>query len=81
LLRRPAHRFVSASTNNSPSGFLKPRRGELSGNPALALPVLFAGGVLTSLTPCVYPMIPITAAIVGGSQAGATGSTRYRRSF
>src|SRR3970282_1895105 len=24
-------------------------------------------GVLTSLTPCVYPMIPITAAIVGGN--------------
>ena len=47
----------------------------LSGNPALALPVLFAGGVLTSLTPCVYPMIPITAAIVGGQSAGdRTGS-------
>jgi cytochrome c-type biogenesis protein len=45
---------------------------QLSGNPAVALPLLFAGGVLTSLTPCVYPMIPITAAIVGGSQTGAT---------
>ena len=44
----------------------------LSGNPAPALPLLFAGGVLTSLTPCVYPMIPITAAIVGGAQAGTT---------
>ena len=44
----------------------------LSGNPALALPLLFAGGVLTSLTPCVYPMIPITVAIVGGTQAGTT---------
>jgi thiol:disulfide interchange protein DsbD len=43
----------------------------LSGNPALALPALFAGGVLTSLTPCVYPMIPITAAIVGGETAAA----------
>lgn len=41
----------------------------LNGNPALALPALFAGGVLTSLTPCVYPMIPITAAIVGGQTA------------
>ncbi len=36
----------------------------------LALPALFLGGVLTSLTPCVYPMIPITAAIVGGQTAG-----------
>jgi thiol:disulfide interchange protein DsbD len=39
---------------------------QLSGNPAAALPLLFGAGVLTSLTPCVYPMIPITAAIVGG---------------
>jgi thiol:disulfide interchange protein DsbD len=45
---------------------------QLSSSPAAALPVLFGAGVLTSLTPCVYPMIPITAAIVGGqSVAGA----------
>ncbi len=52
----------------------------LSRNPALALPLVFAGGVLTSLTPCVYPMIPITAAIVGGTTAGdATAATRRWR--
>lgn len=39
----------------------------LSGSPATALPLLFLAGVLTSLTPCIYPMIPITAAIVGGA--------------
>jgi len=50
----------------------------LSGNPALALPVLFAGGVLTSLTPCVYPMIPITAAIVGGQSAGDRSGSMLR---
>jgi thiol:disulfide interchange protein len=51
----------------------------LSDNPALALGLLFVGGVLTSLTPCIYPMIPITAAIVGGSQAGvAPGTRRFR---
>ena len=33
----------------------------LSQSPLLALAVLFGAGVLTSLTPCVYPMIPITA--------------------
>jgi len=43
----------------------------LSQSPVTALPVLFAAGVLTSLTPCIYPMIPITAAIVGGTTAGA----------
>jgi cytochrome c-type biogenesis protein len=40
----------------------------------MALPVLFAAGLATSLTPCVYPMIPITAGILGG--AGASGITR-----
>jgi thiol:disulfide interchange protein DsbD len=50
----------------------------LSGNPALALPALFAGGVLTSLTPCVYPMIPITAAIVGGQTASDRSASKLR---
>lgn len=38
----------------------------LAEQPVLALPLVFLGGVLTSLTPCIYPMIPITAAVVGG---------------
>jgi cytochrome c-type biogenesis protein len=41
-----------------------------SGSPATALPLLFLAGVLTSFTPCIYPMIPITAAIVGGGNVG-----------
>ena len=53
-------------------------RDTLSGNPALAIPLLFAGGVLTSLTPCIYPMIPITAAIVGGSEASEKGGAARR---
>lgn len=40
--------------------------GLLATRPALALPLVFLGGLLTSLTPCLYPMIPITAAVVGG---------------
>jgi thiol:disulfide interchange protein DsbD len=53
----------------------------LSGNPLTALPALFAGGVLTSLTPCIYPMIPITAAIVGGTTVsqGTSGPSRRAR--
>jgi len=43
----------------------------LSGSPVTAIPALFVAGLLTSLTPCVYPMIPITAAIVGGSSVAA----------
>jgi thiol:disulfide interchange protein DsbD len=51
---------------------------QLSGNPAAALPVLFGAGVLTSLTPCIYPMIPITAAIVGGQSVGDARAPRWR---
>lgn len=48
----------------------------LSSSPATALPLVFLAGVLTSLTPCVYPMIPITAALVGGQAAGAAAPRR-----
>ncbi len=44
--------------------------------PWAALPLLFGAGLLTSLTPCIYPMIPITAGILGG--AGAVGRSRRR---
>ena len=50
----------------------------LSGNPLKAIPLVFVGGVLTSLTPCIYPMIPITAAIVGGQSAGEVRPARWR---
>src|SRR5687767_8638376 len=50
--------------------------------PLIAIPTLFLGGVLTSLNPCIYPMIPITAAIVGGQEIGgvkgAKPSSRWR---
>ena len=35
------------------------------------LAVAFGGGVLASLSPCLYPMIPITLSIVGGDRNGA----------
>ncbi len=36
----------------------------------LAFILIFVGGLLTSLTPCVYPMIPITIAVIGAQAAG-----------
>jgi cytochrome c-type biogenesis protein len=48
---------------------------QLALNPFLATAVLYAAGVMTSLTPCVYPMIPITASIIGGQTVGG-GSKR-----
>lgn len=51
---------------------------QLSSSPLTALPILFIAGVLTSLAPCIYPMIPITAAIVGGSTVGDVPRARAR---
>ncbi|MEO8192784.1 MAG: cytochrome c biogenesis protein CcdA [Gemmatimonadales bacterium] len=51
---------------------------QLSSSPVLAVGLLFIAGVLTSLTPCIYPMIPITAAIVGGQSVGETRPPRSR---
>jgi thiol:disulfide interchange protein DsbD len=52
---------------------------QLSSNPAVALPLVFLAGVLTSFTPCVYPMIPITAAVVGGGSVDANAPGARRR--
>ena len=41
--------------------------GALSDHPLLALGTLFGAGVLTSLTPCIYPMIPITVSVISGT--------------
>jgi thiol:disulfide interchange protein DsbD len=48
----------------------------LQEHPLTALLVLFGAGLATSLTPCVYPMIPITAGILGG--AGSARRSRAR---
>lgn len=44
-------------------------------HPLLAVAMLFGAGVVTSLTPCIYPMIPITAGLISGS-AGPAPSRR-----
>ena len=50
----------------------------LSSSPATAVLFVFFAGVLTSLTPCIYPMIPITAAIVGGQTVAAEKPPKWR---
>jgi cytochrome c-type biogenesis protein len=47
-----------------------------SAHPAAALVAVYVGGVLTSLTPCLYPMIPVTVSIVGGAAGAKRRSTR-----
>lgn len=49
--------------------------GSLSDRPLAAVAALFGAGVLTSLTPCIYPMIPITAGVMSGA-AGDAGRGR-----
>jgi cytochrome c-type biogenesis protein len=49
-----------------------------SGRPLAALGIVFVSGLVTSFTPCIYPMIPITAALVGGQSLG-TGPRRRSR--
>jgi cytochrome c-type biogenesis protein len=52
---------------------------QLSGSPLHALTLVYLGGVLASLTPCIYPMIPITIAIVGGESVAPGEGARSSR--
>lgn len=44
-----------------------------TGSLAMGAAIVFAGGLLTALTPCVYPLIPITVSIFGARQAEGRG--------
>jgi thiol:disulfide interchange protein DsbD len=37
-----------------------------------SLVIAFVGGILASLTPCIYPMIPITAGVIGHANIGGS---------
>ncbi len=54
---------------NSGSGAGTLARALSGGQVWLAFLLVFAGGVLTSLTPCVYPLIPITVSIFGANES------------
>src|SRR3954463_7396546 len=58
-----------------PGADLSGKLGLSAGVGAATFAVLFAAGVLTSLTPCVYPLIPITVGVFG-----ARNSQRRARS-
>ena len=51
----------------------------LTHRPLIALVTLFGAGLVTSLTPCIYPMIPITAGILSGTSAGQPSRARTTR--
>jgi thiol:disulfide interchange protein DsbD len=43
-----------------------PLTESLAQRPVVAIVTLFGAGVITSLNPCIYPMIPITAGLLAG---------------
>jgi cytochrome c-type biogenesis protein len=43
----------------------------------MSLLAAFVGGILTSLTPCVYPLIPVTAGYVGNRNIGGSKSRAF----
>lgn len=45
-------------------------QAQLDAGSAAAFLVVFLAGVLTSFTPCVYPMIPVTVTFIGGAAGG-----------
>jgi thiol:disulfide interchange protein DsbD len=56
-----------------PSTGLDAARFLESGSFALGAAVVFAGGLLTAMTPCVYPLIPITVSVFGARRAEGRG--------
>ena len=45
--------------------------GQLNSGSIFAFVIVFAAGVLTSFTPCVYPMIPVTVTYIGSAAHGS----------
>lgn len=51
---------------------------QLSTSPLIAILLVFVAGLFTSLNPCIYPMLPITVAVIGGQSASGEPPTRRR---
>lgn len=64
--------FVPALIPTGP-GSVDPSALLASGQFLFAAGLIFVGGLLTSLTPCVYPLIPITVSVFGARQADSRG--------
>jgi thiol:disulfide interchange protein DsbD len=59
--------FGAPPSSGSDEGSLA--RALSGGRVWLAFLLVFAGGILTSLTPCVYPLIPITVSVFGANES------------
>ena len=65
--------FIPAVIPAGPTSSLDASSLLASGRLFVAAGVIFLGGFLTSLTPCVYPLIPITVGVFGARQAESKG--------
>ena len=67
------------STNKKP-GLFSNLENELSKNIYWAFVLVFLAGILTSFTPCIFPMIPITLSILGHDSHNKSRSQNILRS-
>src|SRR5436190_6038212 len=65
--------FVPFILPTGPAAGLDASKFLAGGQFAVAAGIIFLGGLLTSLTPCVYPLIPITVGVFGARQADSRG--------
>ncbi|MEE8360419.1 MAG: cytochrome c biogenesis protein CcdA [Candidatus Omnitrophota bacterium] len=54
-------------------GLFEILKQSLESGQAIAYPVALLAGILTSFTPCVYPVIPITIGFIGARSTGSKG--------
>src|SRR4051812_2417091 len=64
--------FVPFVLPTGPTG-IDPTQFLTGGRFFVASAVIFLGGILTSMTPCVWPLIPITVGVFGARQASSRG--------
>ncbi len=83
VIQKSREIFPDSSGSSSVSGAGEKKsldnrlKNALSQGSVLAFILVFLGGFLTSLTPCVYPMIPITISYIGARSAGAGKSRGF----
>ena len=65
--------FIPSLIPTGPTSSLDASSLLASGQLFVAAGVIFLGGFLTSLTPCVYPLIPITVGVFGARKAESKG--------
>ncbi len=67
--------LIPAILPTGPSSYLNPAEMLASGRWVAGASIVFLGGLLTALTPCVYPLIPITVGLFGARKSESRSKT------